>query len=212
MKKMYKAMALVLCALLLVAGSVMGTLAYLQAQTDPVRNTFAVGKVAITLKETAIDPETGKEITGDPVTGLTNIKLVPGREIKKNPFVTVEAGSEKCYVFVKLENNIPTTYGTLNGFADTWSLIDETNKIYAYTGTLATNGVVDASTAEKKLDVFNSFTCANNINAYGGETNLAINITAYAVQAEGFADMNNSGTAADEAWAASGFGTTNSNP
>ena len=195
MKKMYKAMALVLCAILLVVGSVMGTLAYLQAETAPVNNTFAVGKVAITLKETAIDPKTGKEITGDPVTGLTNIKLVPSREIKKNPFVTVEAGSEKCYVFVKLENNIPTEYGKLNGFVGAWTLIDETNKIYVYTGAFAADGVVDASAAAQRLDVFTSFTCADNITAYAGETNLAITITAYAVQAEGFGSATAAWTA-----------------
>ena len=36
MKKMYKAMALVLCAALLVAGSIFGTLAYLQMTTGSV--------------------------------------------------------------------------------------------------------------------------------------------------------------------------------
>ena len=45
MKKMYKAMLLVLCAVLLVAGSVMGTLAYLKAQTGTVTNAMTVGKV-----------------------------------------------------------------------------------------------------------------------------------------------------------------------
>ena len=189
---MYKAMALVLCAVLLVAGSVVGTLAYLQDKTATVQNTFTVGQVEITLQEKAIDPETGKETTGTPVTGLTNIKLVPGREIEKNPFITVEAGSEKCYLFVKFENNIPAEYGTLNGFDNAWTVIDETNKIYFY------KSVVDASTAEQKVDVFTAFTCANGITAYNGETNLAINITAYAVQAYGFA------TAA-EAWAAANF-------
>ena len=192
MKKMYKAMLLVLCAILLVAGSVMGTLAYLQDKTETVKNTFTVGKVEITLQEKAIDPETGKEVTGNAVTGLTNIKLVPGREIKKNPFITVEAGSEKCYVFVKFENNIPPEYGTLNEFDSAWTLIDATNKIYAY------NSVVDASTAAQTVNVFTSFTCANSVTAYNGETDLAINITAYAVQTEGF-------DSAKAAWVAANF-------
>jgi predicted ribosomally synthesized peptide with SipW-like signal peptide len=53
MKKMYKVMLLVLCAALLIAGSVMGTLAYLK-DTKSVTNTFTVGKVEITLDEAKI--------------------------------------------------------------------------------------------------------------------------------------------------------------
>ena len=199
MKKMYKAMLLVLCAILLVAGSVMGTLAYLQDKTETVKNTFVVGKVEITLQEKAIDPETGKVTAGTPVTGLTNVKLVPGRKIEKNPFITVEAGSEKCYVFIKFENNIPETYGTLDGFASAWTLIDETNKIYVY------NEVVDASAAAKTVNVFTSFTCAKGVTAYNGETNLAINITAYAVQAEGFDNVQEFVDGAKAAWTAGSF-------
>ena len=57
MKTARKAILLVLCVILLVVASVMGTLAYL-TDTEAVTNTFTVGKVGITLDETDVD-ETG---------------------------------------------------------------------------------------------------------------------------------------------------------
>ena len=50
MKTKSKALLLTLCAVLLVAASVMGTMAYLTS-TDKVENTFTVGNVKITLDE-----------------------------------------------------------------------------------------------------------------------------------------------------------------
>ena len=54
MKKTSKALLLTICAVLLVAASVMGTMAYLTS-TDKVQNTFTVGKVAIKLDEAKVD-------------------------------------------------------------------------------------------------------------------------------------------------------------
>lgn len=202
MKKMYKAMLLVLCAVLLVAGSVMGTLAYLQAE-DKVTNTFTVGKVEIMLQEYALK-ENGKQVEPkEPVDKLENIKLVPNRKIEKNPFITLKANSEACYLFVKIENNIPAEYGEINWTAGEWTLIDTANKVYAYAGNLASEGVIPSSNADQKVDVFKTFTCMSDIKKYSSNTDLTIDITAYAVQAEGFEEGG-----AKKAWADT-FGKTN---
>ena len=50
MKTTKKALLLTLCAVLLVAASVLGTMAYLTS-TDEVQNTFTVGQVSIKLDE-----------------------------------------------------------------------------------------------------------------------------------------------------------------
>lgn len=50
MKTTKKALLLTLCAVLLVAASVLGTMAYLTS-TDDVQNTFTVGQVSIKLDE-----------------------------------------------------------------------------------------------------------------------------------------------------------------
>lgn len=77
-----------LLALVLVIGCVAGgTVAWLVAKTDTVTNTFTYGKIDITLTET----------TG------TSYKIIPGTDIPKDPKVTVTAGSEACWLFVKVE-------------------------------------------------------------------------------------------------------------
>lgn len=87
MKK--KSLALVLALVLLVGGLVGGTLAWLTATTNEVVNTFTTSDIDITLEES-----TGPDY-----------KMVPGYTIDKDPKVTVKAGSEKCYLFVKLNKS-----------------------------------------------------------------------------------------------------------
>lgn len=86
---MKKKLTTVLAIVLVVALSVAGTYAYLTSKTATITNTFTVGNVKIDLTET----------TG------TEYQLIPGRVHEKNPIVTVKGGSEKCYLFVKFEEN-----------------------------------------------------------------------------------------------------------
>ena len=83
MKK--KSLALVLALAMIVVCVVGGTLAWLTAKTPDVKNTFTTSDVDITLTETT-----------------TNYQMIPGYTIAKDPKVTVLAGSEKCYLFVKV--------------------------------------------------------------------------------------------------------------
>ena len=98
-----KAFAMILAIVALVSITVGGTIAWLMDQTPTVKNTFTVGDVVINLKESPLNAD-GKY--GDPAEGIQNAyKLIPGQEYKKDPKVTVEAVSEKCYLFVKFEEN-----------------------------------------------------------------------------------------------------------
>ena len=54
-KRMFKITALILSAVLLVTGTFYFTLAYLQAKSNPVVNTFTAGKINLTLKESEVD-------------------------------------------------------------------------------------------------------------------------------------------------------------
>jgi len=102
MKKFKKALALLLCAVLLVAGSVMGTLAYLTAQ-DTVVNTFTVGNVQIILDEADVN-EDGSYVTDhDNRVKANEYHLLPGHTYIKDPTVTVLANSEECYVRMKVQ-------------------------------------------------------------------------------------------------------------
>ena len=103
MKTKSKALLLTLCAVLLVAASVLGTMAYLTS-TDTVTNTFTVGKVEIKLDEAKVTAD------GIPVESAARVtensyKLMPGNTYTKDPTVTVLNGSDAAYVRMKVTFN-----------------------------------------------------------------------------------------------------------
>lgn len=110
MKTKSKALLLTLCAVLLVAASVLGTMAYL-TDSDKVENTFTVGKVDISLDEAEVNAD-GKAIDkdGKEVTDLAaakrvtknSYKLMPGHSYVKDPTIHVDASSEDCYIVAKV--------------------------------------------------------------------------------------------------------------
>lgn len=167
MKKFMKALALVACAAILVAGSVAATFAYLTTKTETIANTFTAGNISITLTETPRE----------------QYKMVPGTSIDKDPTVTVEAKSEKCYLFVKIEKSQNfDTYMTYT-IAENWEAVDGADGVYYQ--------IVDASQAEKVLPVLLN----NKVQAKADCTKAQYNsltgnlptlsVTAYAVQFEG---------------------------
>ena len=103
MKK--KGLAMVLALVLLAVCAVSGTLAWLTAKSDVVVNTFTTSDIKVKLEET----------TG------TEYKMIPGYTIGKDPKATVLAGSEECYLFVKLEKS--TNFDTYLEYAiaDGWT-------------------------------------------------------------------------------------------
>lgn len=111
MKK--KGLALVLALTLLVVGVVAGTLAWLTAQTAPVVNTFTYGDINIDLTETN-----------------ETYKMVPGYDIHKDPKAKVLAGSEECFLFVKLDES--TNFDTYLKYdiADDWTALTDVNGVY----------------------------------------------------------------------------------
>ena len=157
-------------ALVLVLGcAVGGTVAWLVAKTDPVVNTFTYGDINITLTET----------TGE------NYKIIPGADIGKDPKVTVKAGSEACWLFVKVEEEgtfvaNKVTYSVDDG----WTKGDGTNipaNVY-----YREVGAVTADTdfyvlKDNKVTVSNSLTKEDITNI----TQPKLTFTAYAVQKEG---------------------------
>ena len=96
MKTKSKALLLTLCAVLLVAASVMGTMAYLTS-TDKVENTFTVGNVKITLDEAKVNTD-GTPVTPAERVKANEYKLLPGHTYNKDPMVTVLSGSEASYI------------------------------------------------------------------------------------------------------------------
>ena len=106
MRRMLFTLALVL---VVAVASVGGTIAWLKASTEPVINTFTVGDINITLAETGT------------TNNAKNYTFVPGDTLAKDPKVTVTAGSEDCYLFVKVEEANNTATG-LTGKVINWSV------------------------------------------------------------------------------------------
>ena len=193
--KAKKVLALVLCAALLVAGSVAATLAYLSFTTDPVVNTFSIGKVEIDLDETDVDVYGVKD--GETPVKANTYKLIPGHEYKKDPVVHVKAESEVCWLFVKVVDEIAAIQDETTVAdqmkAKGWVALDGVENVWYY------NAKVDARTAAVNVPVFESFKIKGNANvaAYNGKT---ITVTAYAVQADTFETATEAWTAAPSTW------------
>ena len=103
MKTKSKALLLTLCAVLLVAASVLGTMAYLTS-TDTVTNTFTIGKVNIKLDEAKVTTD-GKPVEPAQRVQQNEYKLMPGLTYTKDPTVTVLNGSDAAYVRMKVTFN-----------------------------------------------------------------------------------------------------------
>lgn len=103
MKTKSKALLLTLCAVLLVAASVLGTMAYLTSSAE-VKNTFTIGKVEIKLDEAKVTAD-GIPVEGAARVTANSYKLMPGTTYTKDPTVTVLNGSEESYVRMKVTFN-----------------------------------------------------------------------------------------------------------
>lgn len=211
MKNLKKALIAGTCSVLLVAGSVAGTMAYLTAE-DSVTNTFTVGNVAITLDEADVKTDGTYETNHDSRVEANDYKLMPGHTYIKDPTVTVEAKSEPSYVrmlvtitnadkVVEVFGNdfLPENY--VNGWdPDTWIASGITQDATANTITyeFRYKETVAAPTEDVVLDdLFEEFTVPGTVNntQLANLNGVKINVVAEAIQADGFAT-------ADAAWTA----------
>ena len=184
---------LLLAVMLLIGCTIGGTLAWLSAQADKVENTFTIGNITIDLKEHELKTDGTLDLTKE--VDKNSYKIVPGGKQPKDPFVTVKAGSENCYVYVLVTNNLAidgTTVATLNIDIDTddtdtdtatWEVVGSAsgNKtLYRY------NAVVEASAIDQPLQVFTEVAYANSITEADFEklTDKTIVIEAFAHQSD----------------------------
>ena len=228
--KLRRALLLLACAVMLVSLSVGATLAYLTSQTTEVKNTFTVGAVNITLDEALVDlygnplkevkttAEDGSEkITYEKVTDPTTAKrvmtneykLLPGHTYTKDPTVYVEAGSERCYLFVKIKDDLTAIQDTatiasqMDALGWKQLVVDGVNVagVYYY------NQVVDAreATDPVAVKVFEYFKIKGDAEVADYVTNAdktdnIVTINAYAIQEDGFADAAAAWKAAPASW------------
>ena len=211
MKTKSKILLLMLCAVALVAASVLGTLAYLTS-TDEVVNTFTVGNVKIKLDEAKANPD-GTLVPNADRVKANSYKLLPGHNYAKDPMVTVLKGSESSYIkmtvtFSKAAEldaifapNGADMTSIFNGYdSSNWIAKGNTEDTQNNTRTYEFwyKAPVAAPDGDFALDaLFDSITVPGTITNAQLDTikGMTITVNAYAIQADGFAN-------AEAAWAA----------
>lgn len=198
-KKILVACLCVALAVLTIAGT---TLAYLTS-TAEVKNTFTVGNVSITMDEAKVD-NLGKLLDKDdkPVTKIedaarsdnNSYKLMPGLTYTKDPIIHVGTGSEDCYLFVTVKNeiaNIEATGSTTVAAqmaAKGWVAVAGQTNLYVYVGTAADAAAPLAVAAGNNITVFEKIVIADTVtnDTLATYANKTIVVNAYAVQTAGF--------------------------
>lgn len=170
-----KTLVALLSLVLLLGCSLGGTLAWLADKTDPVINTFTVGDIKIELTETPRE-----------------YKIVPGVNIAKDPKVTVEADSEACWLFVKVDEDNWPTFTERDGTTTTrkvnYTIAQGWAELTGVAGVYYRE--VGASDNAQEFYVLDGNTVTVSENLTKSElqqitTNPTLTFTAYAVQQEG---------------------------
>ena len=178
-----KGLLLSLATVLMVFGLIGSSIAWLMTSTDPIVNVFTYGDIQIKLEET----------TGD------RYKMTPGATLEKDPTITVFAGSEDCWLFVKIDEsaveklsdyidyNIADGWTALNGVPGVYYReVDSSDQDVSF-GVLANDRVTVKGTVTKEM--------LEKLNSANYPT---LTFTGYAVQRD--AAIEEIDTAA-EAWA-----------
>ncbi len=210
--KKSKVLITTLCAVLLVAVSVLGTLAYLTSR-DEVVNTFTVGKVNITLDEADVN-EDGTVINGADRVKENNYHLIPGQTYVKDPTLTVKAKSEESYVRMLLTINCADAFDVIyapnkadlttifNGYnAENWVYEAVTRANDTLTYEFRYKEIVANSDSDTILDaLFDSITIPGAFDSrdMASIADLEIKVIGHAIQATGFANEDAAWTAFDE--------------
>ena len=176
MKK--KTLALLLSLVLVFGVIAGGTLAWLTAKSDVVVNTFTTSDINVKLAESK----------GETTADGKSFKMVPGKSIEKDPKAWVVAGSEDCYLFVKLdwENNEKKQYLDWD-IAEGWQLVPNQTNVYYRIVTANQMSNDNGATNSYPVLMNNTVTVSGNItkgqmNAFTAETLPKLTVTAYASQ------------------------------
>ena len=171
-KKKFIILTVAMLSVLICAVSV--TFAWIIAMSNEVENTFTVGDVSISLDES----------TG------TVYKLTPGTTLQKDPTVTVRAGSDSCWLFVKVDRS--SNFDEFLSFSteDGWTALSGESDVY-YREVEATD--TDVCFSVLKNDHIRVRDSVTEQQLAALDSNPAISFTAYAIQHSGI-------STAESAW------------
>lgn len=230
MKNKKRALLVILAATLLLASTVLGTMAWLYDIDDENKQEFVQGTLGIDL---VVDM-----IPNDDAADDYDNELVPNKTYDMNPTVTIDADSEECYVrmwvYITDAADVIRTMGTdldLDGTNDVflphtcvagWDASVWTTETVAYSTANGITGftvdgdtiiyefryadtVAEAQTATTLENLFDTFTLPywlNNDDVADLADGMTIQFKAEAIQAQHLTDADGDGDVdADDAWA-----------
>lgn len=181
--------AVIMVMVLVVGAMISGTLAFLTQKSDTYVNTFTYGDINIDLEETK-----GEELNGNKLT--RQFKMLPGKDIEKDPIVTVEAGSEKCWLYVKVEQSANFDQFMEYEMDDGWTPLPENPGVFFREADASDSNddlkfpVIKNNTITVKEEV-----TKDQLNALTDDTMPSLTVTAYAVQYGDQDALNTAGNA-----------------
>lgn len=182
-----KALAMLLSLVLVIGCVAGGTLAWLTATSNEVNNVFTTSDIGVTLEES-------KNL---------NLKMVPGWTITKDPKATVTAGSEDCYLFVKVEKSANFDDFMTYAIAEGWTELSDTDGVYymVFDSKDNTNqnkmGTAYSVLMDNQVKVLDEVK-KEDMNALSEDTLPNLSFTAYAAQ---LYSANGTKFTAEAAWA-----------
>ena len=191
---MKKLLIAAVCLVAILTSAVVGTIAWLTDKTETVKNTFSPSNIDITLAES-------KNL---------DLKMVPGTTITKDPVVTVKKGSEACWLFVKIDEDLGAwaaegktfanylTYSVITG-NDGWTALDGVSGVYYRQVAASTEDQPFYVLVDNAVNVLATVKEADMDKLYATDAEMpTLSFTAYACQQEGFATASAAWTEAQK--------------
>ncbi len=178
-----KLVVAMLAVTLLIGCAIGGTVAWLTDKTDPVTNTFTYGDINIDLFEHNY-VASSNTLGANEVKKVDDYKIIPGVNLPKDPTVRVKAGSEACWLFIKVEQTgtfvqDKVTYSVKTG-EDGWTALDNQTGVYYREVGAVTADTDFAVLNDNKVTV--SDTLTKEDIAKLNSKQVILTFTAYAVQ------------------------------
>ena len=198
-----KTWLIVACTVMVLAVSVVGTIAYLTDTTEPVVNTFTMGKLLDDPLNFVLKEHQATDTDKDGVYTLDDTKevntntytVLPGVDLPKDPFVkTNETLKLDAYVFVEVVDETGTAlHFTID--SDKWTELEgvtgpKGGKVYVMK---ANNGIAEAGAFLGPITILteNKITVDNvEITDAAAQFGGTVTFYGYMIQAGGFADYN----------------------
>ena len=169
MKKIKRIRSLIILfgIIMLLITSVSGTIAWLKSESNTLFDIFTYGDINIEITETKEDSN--------------NYELYPGKEIKKDTVITVNALSENCYIFIKIDETANLGDYITYSLVETWKQLEEVDNVYYQEVSKSDRDQTFSIIKDNILKVKSDLTKVS-LNALTENNYPKLTITGYAIQ------------------------------